>query len=154
MKITSAILAFAITFGSVAQAATIASSQILIKPTRITKRVSLVDNRENGMKVQVLSVFEEGATDVSNTSKVVLAIGQLGEMNTVEASFLIGESIGLESARRVSAGIYEVKYVDANQGIANVQTKIIDAKKAVSDIKHSNCAEFATCEVTTSVDVR
>lgn len=152
MKITSAILAIAITFGSVAQAATIASSQVLIKPTRITKRVVLVDNRENGMKVQVLSVFEEGSADVSNTSKVILAISQLGEMGTVEASFVLGDSIGLDSAKRLAAGVYQVKYIDASRGL-NVQTRTINASEAINSIKNSNCAEFETCEIATSIQI-
>lgn len=138
---------------TVAMADVITSSRLSIKPTRITTRVVLVDNKENSMRVQVLSVFEKGATDFSNTSKIVLAISQLSEWSTVEASFVLGRSIGLNSAKRVGPGLYQVTFIDADKG-AEPQVLNIDATKAVSDIKNTQCEEFGTCEITTTVNLK
>jgi hypothetical protein len=151
LNITLFILSLA--FGISSMAETISSSKLFIKPTRITNRVVLVDNKENYIRVQALSVFEEGATDFSNTSKIILAISQLGEMSTVETSFDLGGSIGLASAKRVGPGIYQFTYIDANKGM-NPQVRTIDARKAVSDIKDAKCEEFGTCEITTSISVK
>ncbi len=138
---------------TVAMADVITSSRLSIKPTRITTRVVLVDNKENSMRVQVLSVFEKGATDFSNTSKIVLAISQLSEWSTVEASFVLGRSIGLNSAKRVGPGLYQVTFIDADKG-TEPQILNIDATKAVSDIKNTQCEEFGTCEITTTVNLK
>jgi hypothetical protein len=140
-------------FSAVTLADTITSSKISIKPSRITDRIVLVDNKANAMRVQVLSVFVDGATDFSNTSKIVLALSQLGEMATVEASFDLGESIGLDSAKRLGPGLYQVTFIDANKGI-EPQVLTIDATQAVSDIKNARCEEFGTCEITTTVNVK
>lgn len=139
--------------GSSAMAETIESSKILIKPSRVTKRVVLVDNQESNLRVQALSVFEQGATDFSNTSKVVLAISQLGEMFQVEASFDLGGSIGLDSAKRIGPGLYQVTFIDANKG-TSPQVLTIDARKAVSDIKNTKCEDDNACEIKTSVDLK
>jgi|GEM_PF-4726821 len=153
MKKVITILSVLSLFSTVTLADTITSSKISIKPSRITDRIVLVDNKVNAMRVQVLSVFVDGATDFSNTSKIVLALSQLGEMATVEASFDLGESIGLDSAKRLGPGLYQVTFIDANKGI-EPQVLTIDATQAVSDIKNARCEEFGTCEITTTVNVK
>ena len=153
MKKVITILSVLSLFSTVTLADTITSSKISIKPSRITDRIVLVDNKVNAMRVQVLSVFVDGATDFSNTSKIVLALSQLGEIATVEASFDLGESIGLDSAKRLGPGLYQVTFIDANKGI-EPQVLTIDATQAVSDIKNARCEEFGTCEITTTVNVK
>lgn len=140
------------TFGLSSMAESISSSKLSVKPARITNRVVLVDNKENSIRVQALSVFEGGSSDFSNTSKIVLAISQLGE-TSVETSFDLGSSIGLDSAKRIGPGLYQVTYIDATKGMSP-QVRTIDARKAVSDIKNAKCEEFGTCEITTSIDVK
>lgn len=130
----------------------ISSSEVTIKPSRITERVVLAHSVDDALRVQAIAAFEEGATDFSNTTKIILSISQLGEMGTVEANFVIGNSIGLDSAVRLAPGVYELKYIDASKGM-DWQVRTIDAKKALSDIKNSNCAEFETCTVETTVTV-
>ncbi len=152
MKKLITILSAMSLISTVAMADVITSSKLSIKPTRITNRIVLVDNKANSMRVQVLSVFENGATDFSNTSKIVLAISQLGEWSTVEASFELGRSIGLDSAKRVGPGLYQVTFIDADKGM-EPQVLKIDATKAVSDIKNTKCEEFGTCEITTTVNL-
>lgn len=152
MKKAITLLSALTLISTVAMAEVVKSSTLLIKPSRITNRVVLVDNKTNSMKVQVLSVFESGATDFSNTSKIVLAISQLGEWATVEANFELGESIGLDSAKRVGPGLYQVTFIDANKGM-EPQVLLVDASKAVADVKNSTCAEFGSCEISTSVSV-
>ncbi len=153
MKKVITILSVMSLISTVALADVIKSSKLSIKPSRITDRVVLVDNKANSLRVQVLSVFESGSTDVSNTSKIVLAISQLGEISTVEASFDLGGSISFGSAKRVGPGLYQVSFIDANKD-AKLQVLNIDATKAISDIKNAQCEEFGTCEITTTVNVK
>lgn len=153
MKTFIKVMALTTILASSAMATTVKSSKQSIKPSRITNRVVLVDNKETQLRVQVLSVFESGATDFSNTSKIVLAISQLGEMSTVEANFDLGGSIGLDSAKRIGPGLYQVTFINADKGMVPL-TFTIDAKKAVEAVKSTQCAEFSECEISTSVDVK
>jgi hypothetical protein len=74
-------------------------------------------------------------------------------MSSVEASFDLGGSIGLDSAKRLGPGIYQVTYVDADKGM-EPQVRTIDATKAILDIKNAQCEEFSTCEITSTINVK
>lgn len=154
MRIVPTIISTALLLASsIATAKTLSSSMVEIKPSRITNRVVLAENLSKALRVQVLEVFEEGSTDYSNTSKLVLAISALGEMRTLESNFVIGKSRRLESAKRIAPGIYQLKHLDADKGMES-QLVTIDATKALSDIRNSKCEDFSTCEISTSIKVK
>lgn len=74
-------------------------------------------------------------------------------MFQVEASFDLGGSIGLDSAKRIGPGLYQVTFIDANKGMST-QVLTIDARKAVSDIKNIKCEDDNACEIKPSVDLK
>ena len=149
----AAYLAVATAFASPIQ-----SKNIKVNPARITDRVVLANvEGNNGVLVQIIAEQLGGTTDVSNTHRIILAISQIGEMTEKEVSFEIGKSMGLTSARRLSGGIYELKYQDAdleNTWFDMLVTKNIDARDAVMLVKNAPCAEFTICKLSATVSVR
>lgn len=139
-------------------AATIQSKSITVNPARITDRVVLAStNGNNGILVQIIAEQLNGATDVSNTHRIILAISQIGEITEKEASFEIGKSMGLISAQRLSGGVYQIKYQDAdsaNKGLNMEVIKTIDARDAVIQVRDAFCAEFTVCKIRASVSVQ
>lgn len=137
---------------------TIASSSVKVNPSRITDRTVLVEQKGNdGLLVQVIAEKTNGSTDVSNTHRIVLAISQIGEEYEKEASFEIGRSMGLDSAKRVSGGVYQLAYNDADaleMGSSMAVTKTIDARTAVNLVKNGQCDSFEVCVIKTSVKVK
>ena len=142
-------------------AATIQSKSITVNPARITDRVVLAstngNNGNNGILVQIIAEQLNGATDVSNTHRIILAISQIGEMTEKEASFEIGKSMGLISAQRLSGGVYQIKYQDADVGNTRLNMEVIktiDARDAVILVRDAFCAEFTVCKIRASVSVQ
>lgn len=139
-------------------AATIQSKSITVNPARITDRVVLAStNGNNGILVQIIAEQLNGATDVSNTHRIILAISQIGEMTEKEASFEIGRSMGLISAQRLSGGVYQIKYQDADVGNTRLNMEVIktiDARDAVILVRDAFCAEFTVCKIRASVSVQ
>lgn len=139
-------------------AATIQSKSITVNPARITDRVVLAStNGNNGILVQIIAEQLNGATDVSNTHRIILAISQIGEMTEKEASFEIGKSMGLISAQRLSGGVYQIKYQDADVGNTRLNMEVIktiDARDAVILVRDAFCAEFTVCKIRASVSVQ
>ncbi len=141
-----------------AYASPIQSKNIKVNPARITDRVVLANvEGNNGVLVQIIAEQLGGSTDVSNTHRIILAISQIGEMTEKEVSFEIGKSMGLTSARRLSGGIYEIKYQDAdmqNTWLDMNVTKNIDARDSVLLVKNAPCAEFTICKLSSIIFVR
>ncbi len=139
-------------------AGTIQSKSITVNPARITDRVVLAStNGNNGVLVQIIAEQLNGTTDVSNTHRILLAISQIGEITEKEASFEIGKSMGLISAQRLSGGVYQIKYQDAdsaNKGLNMEVIKTIDARDAVIQVRDAFCAEFTVCKIRASVSVQ
>lgn len=147
---------FALTLTSAANAGTIKSEIVNVKASRITERVVLVDKAEKSLRVQIIQEFLAGSTDVSNTSRLILAISQLGEMNEIESSFVLTETMGLRSAKRLSGGVYQITHMDAramDSGKLEV-TQTIDAREAINKVMKFNCEEFGTCEVPATVTLK
>ncbi len=139
-------------------ASPIQSKNIKVNPARITDRVVLANvEGNNGVLVQIIAEQLGGSTDVSNTHRIILAISQIGEMTEKEASFEIGKSMGLTSARRLSGGVYQIKYEDADSEVTSSEmevTKTIDARDAVNLVKNAPCSEFAVCKIRSAILVR
>ena len=144
-------------FAASAFASPIQSKNIKVNPARITDRMVLANvEGNNGVLVQIIAEQLGGSTDVSNTHRIILAISQIGEMTEKEVSFEIGKSMGLTSAKRLSGGIYELMYQDAdmeNTWFDMNVTQNIDARDAVLLVKNSPCAEFTICKLTSTVFV-
>lgn len=139
-------------------AGTIQSKSITVNPARITDRVVLAStNGNNGVLVQIIAEQLNGATDVSNTHRIILAISQIGEITEKETSFEIGQSMGLTSAQRLSGGVYQIKYQDADVGNTRLNMEVIktiDARDAVILVRDAFCAEFTVCKIRASVSVQ
>ncbi len=139
-------------------AATLQSKTITVNPARITDRVVLAStNGNNGVLVQIIAEHLNGTTDVSNTHRIILAISQIGEMTEKETSFEIGKSMGLISAKRLSGGVYQVRYQDAdlqNTWFDMEVIQTIDARDAVMQVRDAFCAEFTVCKIRSAVSVQ
>lgn len=154
----SLFLAAAFFAASAVFADTIKSKSIVVNPSRISDRVVLASAKGNdGILVQVIAEHTNGATDLSNTHRIILGISQIGEEREKEASFEIGRSLGLTSVVALSDGIYEIRYDDAN--VADKQSgleviKTIDAREAINLVKDGPCNEFSICKVSATISIK
>ncbi len=116
-----------------------------VNVARIVKLIPLVDKSD----IKVSMVVEDlgGSTDVSPTQKVFLTLYSKGEMFSTDATFDLGAVISFGSAKRVSAGLYEVIVVNADM---NKQVMKIDASDAIVKLKSVNCADEMDCDASTN----
>jgi hypothetical protein len=111
---------------------------------RIDKVVNLVDRPD--IKVNVVVVDHGGSTDVSPTQSLHFTLYSKGEMFSTDATYNLGSIFSMESARRVSGGIYEVRVVDAD---LKTSTLRINAINAINAIKNVNCGDEFDCAAST-----
>lgn len=142
-----------------AQATTVSSEKIQIAPSEVDRVIRLVDKKEIGSshkKVSIVVADNGMSTDVSPRYRIYLGYASLAEMGNISTDFLISDqAYDFISAKRVSAGIYEVKAkVYSDEGFVTV-TSTIDATKMFSDEKkmRENCEGFCDGELNTSVVV-
>ncbi|MES2856709.1 MAG: hypothetical protein V4692_12635 [Bdellovibrionota bacterium] len=136
-------------------AETIKSRRVSVNAARITDRIVLADkNGERAVLVQILAEKTNGSTDVSNTHRLILSISQIGEMSETEASFVLTKSMGIQSATRLEGGRYQIVFMEASsENPGFLETRIIDARDAVSSVQDSKCGEFSVCRLRTTVQL-
>lgn len=123
---------------TVSQAASVKSEKLQVSPSSIDQSIRLVDKNEPGSSQKKLSIIttDNGmSTDVSPRYKIYLGYRSNAEMGNISADFLISEGVQtLDSAKRISGGIYEVKATvyDGGVGMKKVTLRI-DATKMFSD---------------------
>jgi hypothetical protein len=124
-----------------------------IRVARVQKVIPLVEKSDIEVKVVVQELGL--STDVSPTKQIFLTIYAPGEMNDAESTFEISQSYGVDSAKRIAPGIYQVKAsLPSPEDRMPVNALLtIDATKATVGIKKMPCPEFETCEFNGSVDV-
>lgn len=106
---------------------------------------------EEGMQVAVLVKHDGGATDMSPTATVYLAVTRHGEDVSRDATFNLGSIYYLESVRRLKAGVFEIVVKVHGEGSElEMRTLVIDVRKTLSAIKISHTPEdyVYTAEVT------
>ena len=135
-------------------AASVSSKPASIKVSRVEKVITLVDKAD--IKVKIV-VEELGlSTDVSPTKNVYLTLYVPGEMSDAEATFDLGQSYGVDSAKRNSAGIYEIVGSSVNPAdrmpVKSVIT--VDAAKSIVAIKALECPELESCNFEGSVEMK
>jgi hypothetical protein len=130
-------------------AAKIESSKNDVNVARVVEIVKLVNKSD--IQVNLVVVDNGGSTDMSPTQSLFFNIYSKGEMFSTDASFDLGYIFSLVSAKRVTNGVYEVKYmnIDDNSGNFVEMTKIIDASEAIIALKNVTCEDF-DCEASTS----
>lgn len=139
---------------SLAHSLEINSEKIAVNPAKIIKQVLLVNDEETYQRIQLIHEFVMGSTDLSNTGRIIFSISQLADDRDASASFIISETISLQSAKELSYGVYEITYMDASIDSNNLTvTKIIDARKALKSILNS-CGFFESCEVKTAIELK
>lgn len=144
-----------------AQASSIKSEKLSIAPSSIDKTFRLVDkNGDEGQKKLSIIVADKGmSTDVSPRYSVYLGYQSNAEMGNLSADFLItDEAMSVESAKRVSAGIYQVVVDRYRDGLYSEKvTLTIDATKMFADEnkKREACGgDFCDGEILTSIEVK
>lgn len=139
-------LVLALGLSVVSNAATIKSTDVKLEASRVTHLVTLVN--KPGIMVNVLVEDLGGSTDVSDTQNAYLTIYSKGEMASVDATFDLGRIFQFTSARRISAGIYELKAVAFGLPDYHLaeRTYVIDARKATADIQKVDCGSEFDCD--------
>jgi len=121
----------------------------LVQIARVVKLVNLVDKEHVMVNVVVQDLG--GSTDVSPSQKVFLTLYSKGEMFSTDASFEIGPVWSFKSAKRVSGGVYEIKVEGFNEDYNIVDiTYVVDARRALTDMKNVNCGGDFDCEAAES----
>jgi len=112
---------------------------------RIVDIVKLVE--KPGLQANIVVKDLGGSTDVSPTQILYFTLYSKGEMFSTEATFELGHVYALHSAKRLSGGIYEVKFSgpedETSMPIKKIMT--IDAQEAIMDLKEVDCDDF-DCE--------
>jgi hypothetical protein len=144
-----------------AQANTIPSSKIDISPSDVDQVVRLVEKQEIGSSYKKLSIIVKDSgmsTDVSPRYSVYLGYASLAEMGNITADFLINErAYEFISAKRKTAGIYEVKTLEYRDDGMYAVTQEIDATQMFLDEKkqRKECgSDFCDKILETTVSVK
>lgn len=119
--------------------------------SRVQKVVNLVDKED--IKVNITLVDIGGSQDFSPTKEVFFSLYSKGELFSTDATFSLGQVFELKSSRRLSGGIYEVKFLDENN---RDKTLRIDAISAIKKIKNVTCESVdcsASDKFSTTIDV-
>jgi hypothetical protein len=151
-SIASALVSMTILTSS-AQAAEVINSadanSKLVNIGRIVKLVNLVE--KEGMQINVMVVDRGGSTDVSPTQEAFLTLYSKGEMFSTDASFDLGPIYSLKSARRIAAGVFEIKVSEpgGGNGMPADATYTVDAKQATVDMRAVRCEDF-DCEASSN----
>lgn len=155
------ILAAILTFSTSSFAYTLKSEDAEISAARVHSVVNLLNKQEGNGKNLVVNVVVKaygGSTDVSPTQAVYLTMFAKGEMFSTDAAFKLADVWEFKSAKRVSAGIYEVSAtVITDEGTFQDVTFVVDGKKASSEIQNVKCDDFdcdASTNFSTSVEVK
>lgn len=122
---------------SVAQ--TIASTKEVVAPSDISRLIRLVektDERGTEKTVQIVVQDLGMSTDVSPRYMVYLGYSSFQEMGNVKVNFKINENaLQFLGARRIAAGIYQIKVVEYREtGFFDV-TQEVDARQIFADEK-------------------
>ncbi len=119
-----------------------------ISVSRIVNHKMLVDYKD--LKVMVTVYDHGGSTDVSPTQQLFFSIYQKGEMFSTDAAFDLGAIYSFVSAKRISGGIYEIKIsgVDEDTSMPVDKTLVVDAQKAILEIRKVTCDDF-DCDAST-----
>lgn len=146
---------------TIAQASSIKSEELTIRPSSVDKVVRLVDKPDPGSSHKKLSIISSDnglSTDMSPRYTIYLGYQSAAEMGNINANFELSKAYSLESAKRIAGGVYEVvttEYRD-EQGFVKV-TQRVDATKMFSDEKAAREAcgdDFCDLELKTSIEVK
>lgn len=109
---------------------------------RVVNVIKLVE--KPGLQANIVVQDLGGSTDVSPTQILYFTLYAKGEMFSTDATFKLGHIYDLHSAKRLSGGIYEVKYSgpNAETTMPENKTMIIDAQEAIMDLKEVDCEDF------------
>lgn len=110
--------------------------------SRIAEVIKLETTEE--IKVNLAVHDLGGSTDVSPTQELFLTLYSKGEMYDTEAAFNLGPVYSFKSARKLSTGLYEIKVsgVDRETSMPVNKTLLIDAQKAIVQMKNVSCEDF------------
>lgn len=101
----------------------------------------------NFTKVNVVVEDIGGSTDLSPTQNIYLTLYAKGEMFSTDAAFKLGSFYDINAANRLGEGVYEI-FVEGidYKGEWVVSRYVIDAKKALAEMKAVNCGDEFDCE--------
>lgn len=122
-----------------ASAASINPTNVKLSPDSISDLIHLAKSERDGVFKNVSLVITDNgmSTDVSPRHEVYLTYTSFAEMGNLSATYLIDELVfGEITAKRISAGVYEVTYtgVPSTQDLTLVTiTKTIDTTAAFID---------------------
>lgn len=142
------------------QANVVSSTKVQLKASEIDQVIRLVDKEEPGSSHKKLSIIitDSGlSTDVSPRYSIYLGYASLAEMGNISADFKIDDqAYKVLSAKRISAGIYEVITQEYREDGFYQITRTIDATKMFSDEKKTRekCGQdFCNEELKTEVKI-
>lgn len=120
-------------------------SESQVEISRVVNVIKLVE--KPGLQVSIVVEDLGGSTDVSPTQVVYFTLYSKGEMFSTDATFKLGHIYELQSAKRLSGGVYELKYSgpDDETSMPTDKKMIIDAQEAILDLKEVDCSDF-DCE--------
>lgn len=151
MKTLSVLLAL-VMFPALSQAAQVVVSSDADAQVNIARVQKVLDLKDQEVAVNIAVKDLGGSTDVSPTYEVYLTLYLKGEMFSTDATFRIGSLLSFQSARLVSPGLYLVSGYDlTDEGEIKLKTFVIDAKKALKEIKEVNCDDGGfDCDASTN----
>lgn len=131
-----------------------------INASDVDRIFRLVDKKDDGSshkKLQIVVTDRGMSTDVSPRYSVYLGYASLAEMGNITTNFLVNEdAIDFISARRIAAGIYEIKVLEYREDGMYEVTHEIDTTAMFIEEKRvrSVCGDdFCDQELKTTVSV-
>lgn len=96
-----------------------------------------------GLTVQAVVIDQGGSTDASPMQMLYLTLYSKGEICSTGASFNLGPVFSVQGAKRIEAGIYEIRTQAPDNGIENQKDMIfrVDARQATAGIQKAPCEE-------------
>lgn len=86
----------------------------LIDAATVVDSIVLGNNAADDITVRLISTDLGSHTDVAPNKNLYITFLDRGELNTTRTAFLLDTVIELKSAKRISAGVYEIAVKDAN----------------------------------------
>lgn len=145
---------------SASVAVTVSSTKEVVAPSDISQLIRLVEkNDQSGTEKKVQVVVQDLGmpTDVSPRFIVYLGYSSLQEMGNVKVNFKINENaIQFLGARRIAAGIYQIKVLEYRESGMFDVTQEVDARQMFVDEKklRSSCgSDFCDGDLKSTVKV-
>lgn len=118
------------TFANTSTLTSIPELDAQVDVARVAQATVLGSNVNKDITLRLITVDSGLSTDVSMRYKVILTFFHAGEMNNTRTSFDLGGSLILPLAKRISAGVYEVKIQTLDEETYEIKNKTLQVNTA------------------------